>query len=355
MITILYVVSHLKKQGPNKQLLLTCQALDKEKFRPVVMTTTAFSKAESYYDDFKESKIEVLEYGWRKIPFILVGKQYLIQFIVGYKVDFVQSYGFQADIVCSRLSNVKTITTVRNTLLTNWKMLKGGLKGYVLGRFHLVCLRRFNHVLSCSKSVQEYMDSLGFRTDLYLNSIQPITDDFSLRSFGDIMTFVTVSSRIPGKNVDFLVDVLGSLKYCELIVLGFCHEELKVEMAKHKNISYVGNVENILDYFTSCDIFISASSHEGMPNAVLEALSVGVPVLLSDISPHNEILGYSNDPIGAAFKLNDRSSFLEKLKLLTSMERKHLSKNARVLIENRFRIEANVRSYEKLLRQYAII
>ena len=37
-------------------------------------------------------------------------------------------------------------------------------------------------------------------------------------------------------------------------------------------------------------MFVSPSHYEGRPNAVLEAMAVGVPLVVSDISAHRELL-----------------------------------------------------------------
>lgn len=43
-------------------------------------------------------------------------------------------------------------------------------------------------------------------------------------------------------------------------------------------------------YYKSTDIFLSASRTEGMPYAVIEAAFCGLPLVLSDIAPHTELL-----------------------------------------------------------------
>ena len=57
-----------------------------------------------------------------------------------------------------------------------------------------------------------------------------------------------------------------------------------------QNIFLPGLVHNVADYLRAADLFVSASHAEGMPNAVLEALAASLPVILSDIPAHREVL-----------------------------------------------------------------
>lgn len=55
------------------------------------------------------------------------------------------------------------------------------------------------------------------------------------------------------------------------------------------SVVFHGFVDNVVPWLQASDLFVSASASEGMPLAVLEALSCGLPALLSDIPPHREI------------------------------------------------------------------
>lgn len=52
--------------------------------------------------------------------------------------------------------------------------------------------------------------------------------------------------------------------------------------------------DEVFTYLASSDIFVSTSWGEGLPVAVLEAMAVGCPVILSDIPPHREVANGSS-------------------------------------------------------------
>ncbi|KII75256.1 glycosyltransferase family 4 protein, partial [Vibrio renipiscarius] len=63
------------------------------------------------------------------------------------------------------------------------------------------------------------------------------------------------------------------------------------------NILFLGNVDNVVDYLSLADVFIMFSKSEGFPNAVLEALSTGLPCILSNIPSHADVKEIMGDCI----------------------------------------------------------
>jgi len=84
-----------------------------------------------------------------------------------------------------------------------------------------------------------------------------------------------------------------------------------------------------------------------MPNAVLEALSLGTPVILSDIPSHLEILNKSDLPIGTAFRNNDSLDLIEKIAFIQSLDYTNLVNNCKYTIDKYFNAKEMAKSYEE--------
>jgi len=73
-------------------------------------------------------------------------------------------------------------------------------------------------------------------------------------------------------------------------------DELIKEKKLHENIELVGQTDhnNLKFYYSSCDLYISASTFEVCPIPTIEAMACGKPLVLFDIEPHAEIIHVSN-------------------------------------------------------------
>ena len=104
---------------------------------------------------------------------------------------------------------------------------------------------------------------------------------------------VTVGRLIPRKNVRYLCEIFKSLDRDSawLTVVGDGPEYGDLAGYEDGRISFVGHRDenDVYKYLHGSDFFMSASLGEGLPNAVLEALSMGLPCVLSDIGPHLEL------------------------------------------------------------------
>lgn len=100
----------------------------------------------------------------------------------------------------------------------------------------------------------------------------------------------------PMKNQAFAVEVLNriALSLWRLFIYGTGPDQPKLSAAVSRyglesQVAFMGWVPNE-KIWPRTDLLLAPSLHEGMPNAVLEAIAHSVPVLASDISAHRNIL-----------------------------------------------------------------
>lgn len=102
------------------------------------------------------------------------------------------------------------------------------------------------------------------------------------------------------KNIEYLIDAMSLLqakhgphKFVMLIAgEGPLLQSYRKECQEYgaSNVKFLGWTESIRPLFSKVDVMIHPSKHEGMSNSVLEALGAEVPVFLSDIPEHRELL-----------------------------------------------------------------
>jgi glycosyltransferase involved in cell wall biosynthesis len=109
------------------------------------------------------------------------------------------------------------------------------------------------------------------------------------------------------------------------------------------------NQEAKLNAFRNADIFILPSHYEGFPNALIEAMAAGLPVIVSDILAVSDII--INEYNGITFEpRNPTSLALNIERLLRDQDlRIKIGANARATVIENFTINIAVKKLEKIL------
>ena len=113
-------------------------------------------------------------------------------------------------------------------------------------------------------------------------------------------------------------------------------------------ITFHGDVDNVEEYLREADIFAFPSRHEGLPNALLEAMACGLPVVATSIGGIVDVIRDGEN--GILVKPDDVAGFYLALKrLIDSPEtRRSLGTAARDTAEKDYSMEAIAIRYEKL-------
>jgi len=128
-------------------------------------------------------------------------------------------------------------------------------------------------------------------------------------------------------------------------LLRLCRQ-LKIEESVYFR-GYINQRQLINEYQNSW-VFVLASYHEGLPNVILEAMSVGLPVIATNIEPHLEII--KNGINGLIFEKNNYVQLSDCIiRLFNNYAlRQQISKNARQIVENEFDWEIIANEFERL-------
>jgi glycosyltransferase involved in cell wall biosynthesis len=244
--------------------------------------------------------------------------------------------------------------------LFNYRVIYGYLPGTVYCYLHLFFTKKFDVIVSCSETVSNEIKRFKIINDVIItNSVDSsfnglkrkseIRKELKLDDTGRL--FLTISSKLPGKNIEFLLNVfekhyLNSNK--RLLVAGYVDEIIREKYSSSAVIRFLGRVNNIIDYLRGSDFFVSASLSEGMPNAVLEAMEAGLPVILSDIQAHQEIFRKTEKPLGLIFKNNNVGDLISKISQIGNMDYLTLSNNCRITVEEHFNAKTMSYAYQLL-------
>ena len=138
------------------------------------------------------------------------------------------------------------------------------------------------------------------------------------------------------------------------------HERCVEHCSEHgiaDRVHFVGKRGDIPDLLCELDLFVFSTVQEGLPVAAVEALMLGVPMIVSDIPPMLEVGGadVSEGLCVEVFQTGDANDLAEKvIALLSDPDKlKNLGDNARVQTAKYYGIEAHLATlktlYEKLV------
>ena len=141
--------------------------------------------------------------------------------------------------------------------------------------------------------------------DADVEPIKANDDKISLAYVGEI------SKR---KNQIFLVKAMKRLDNYTLTLVGDGDGREEIERFAKKNnlldrVHITGFTKQAYQYIKGCDIYVSASTIEGLPFNIMEAMYLGKPIVASDIKGQHDIL-----PRESLYRLNNEDEYVSLVK-----------------------------------------
>ena len=158
------------------------------------------------------------------------------------------------------------------------------------------------------------------------------------------------------KNIPLLLEIFSDrrLENSTLLIIGSGSFELtnQIERVCNKSkgrIIFLGSRDNIVDYMQYVDALILTSHHEGLPIVVLEALSLGLPVLSTPVGAMPDIIQDGvNGFLSKSIDINDMIDIIVRFCKLNKVELKVMEDNNIMLYNKEFSIESCARKYTDL-------
>jgi len=160
----------------------------------------------------------------------------------------------------------------------------------------------------------------------------------------------------PIKGLDLLLEALPSVvkiyPYFKLIIVGSGPykdnlETLAKALQIDEHVMFVGSTQDVKKYYNIADIFILPSRSEGISNALLEAMSMELPVIATDVGGAHEVI----DDLENGFLIPVSSKVIAQkvCQLVANNDlRCILGKKARNTIQAKFSLEKQVQKYINL-------
>jgi glycosyltransferase involved in cell wall biosynthesis len=340
-IKICYVVSSLANEGPVNVMYNIINFIDLSSFKITIVTLVP-EKEHSRMDDFLKLNIEVIQLCKETSSKGMIGKVISFRKLIR-KINpkIIHSHCPRSLIYISFLTKkYKKVYTAHIFPGIQQIALYGNLKGKIVIKLSNFLMMRMDLPLACSESVsKEFLDNYGWKIKAIPNGCSldvwqmDIDEKLKIRkSLGlkeETIYFLFIGRFSTEKKPDFLVDVFKKLDnpQLELIMLGTGPLFDDLDNKENTQVRLEGFKTNILPYLKASDYYVSASETEGLANTLLESMSVGLPLLLSNIPSHKGVISNSDKEIGLLFDNSDEEDFVKKINHLMSIQRVTLSEN----------------------------
>ena len=198
--------------------------------------------------------------------------------------------------VVVKVHDIRPMTKYRDKWLT-----------HLMFNYAMPKVRKVNHVIVSTKHVKNTLVEREFDSDIIhvipeTSTIKPIPNHIKTsteRIVNGEINLVYVATDRPYKNIDFIIRLANEFsKESKLEMFRFHivsnlnrNTKSKIRSANLKNIYVHSGVRDISEIYEKADLMLFPSLYEGFGLPIVEAMSMGMPVISNDLEPMKEILG----------------------------------------------------------------
>lgn len=276
----------------------------------------------------------------------------------GYEVYHYHALGPASLSFIPKIFRKKVVVTIHGL---DWQREKWGRFAKAYLKFGEYITGHFaDKILSVSKNLTGYFMDKYNRTQeevIYISNgvnIEPRMDPKEIKKLGLSRDgyILFLARLVPEKGAHYLVEAFNMLSTDKKLVIAggtsFSDdyiEELNILAKKNKNIIFTGNVEGKLlaELYSNCTLYVLPSDIEGMPLTLLEALSYGKRVLVSDIQENLQVIEGINNCY--FFEKSDVNDLYNNMNVILADEREYDPQDIIKIIEEQY-------SWDKVVKEY---
>lgn len=333
-ITILFYINSIKRGGAERVISQLANTFSDNGYTTILLTS--FIDENEYILNNNvirlslESEKKVQSRLKKNISRIKLIREICKENNVNVLVSFMAEPNYRALVATLGLST-KTVISVRNDPQKEY----AGFLGKFLGTFLLPIAD--GCVFQTKEAQQWFPVRLQKKSKIIFNQVD---EKFFRAYWRNGKKIVTLGRLTKQKNQIMLIKAFNELAfefkdiYLEIYGEGELKKELQAEINQlpcRDRIVLKGITSDPVSVLEDCAMFVLSSDFEGMPNALLEALAVGVPCISTDCPCGGPRSIIRNEKNGILINVNDMSSLVDSMrKVLNNNEYSYqLANNAK--------------------------
>ena len=351
-IKILFTIPNFDTAGSGKVLYDLAKGLNKAIFEVHI----ACSHQKGLF--FKEVEklgipIHIIETTCKLRPYVSLLKRVAPykKFIKEQQFDVVHSWHWSSDwteVLGAKWGGAKFVYTKK---AMTWGNVHWKLRSYLAD--YIVTINSEMKAYFPNKKKQSLVP-IGLDTSYYS------PERFSVRNANTIK-LITVANLVPVKGIETLINAMVVLNNpnIELTIVGDDRSQYAKDLKQMVNklkvkdkIRFLGKQMDVRSFLNQHDLFViptlNEGRREGMPMALVEAMSMGIPVIGSDITGINFVLKDFKELLFTAGNAQDLAHKINEFMKLNSQDRDLIGRKLRQYVIEHFSMEQFLKSHEDI-------
>lgn len=356
-IRVLYTIPNFNTAGSGKVVYDLANGLDNTKFD---IEIACGSNKGDFFNTIKGLGLPIHVFktktGYRPYYSLLFRILKISKFYKKQQYDIVHSWQWSNDwteALAARLVGKKWIFTKK---AMGFKSYHWKIKSYLA-----------NFIVTVNDDMQKYfinkkdqkMIPFGIDTDYY--NLEHFKNNSSKNT--DTFHIITVANLVPVKRTEDLIMAIHGIENhnIKLTILGDNTNAYGKEMQSltqslklEEQVEFLGKQPDVRPYFSQANLYIISSEMEGMPMALVEAMSMGVPTLGTDIYGINFVLKNFKNllyPLGDVEALGQKIKYIQNL---DQSERNQIGSALRQYCIDHFTMTSFIKEHEDLYMKLAV-